>query len=565
MRTMVRPIPAMAMVLALASVAPGQTKDRAVQFALGDKGLTSLKCGGTEMLQDGGFRVTGAFFRKWDGEVYAADPAAGKLSKDAAGTRLTWTYPWGQVALRYTPGKDRLNLDVEITTNSDADTLVGIYVQLMELKFAKTPAFDNRSFLFYTPSNIAHNLNSPGVVGADCDGGVLAMCNEQVGRPLCFGYADPSDGQAKLVYPVLAYTARHPTTKERFPFIERFVYPGGRDHWCLSVRFARPGGSLNALTADLHKKFADTYRPQLAWKDRRPIGRLFISTSPRPKDKVPFPPPGNPRGWFNDRKVDVTTEEGIQTFQERALEWAQRCAKICKDMDAQGIVLWDVEGQEQPHMISYLGDPRSLPPEMEPIADELFKKFTDAGLRTGLCIRPQRPMRPIYGKKVSQVSWAHRSRILENLVSKIKAARKRWGCTLFYMDSNITWIGDPVKIPGAASYSAFLDDQMLQELTVQFPDCLILPEHDSLRSYAYAAPYSQLNHNKLVAPPSGVLLAYPKAFFVNCISPKEAEERHAEILNSVRRGDILFFDGWYASKTNAAVKGLYEEAAKADK
>ena len=61
-------------------------------------------------------------------------------------------------------------------------------------------------------------------------------------------------------------------------------------------------------------------------------------------------------------------------------------------------MIWDIEG-EPPGAAIYVGDPRamgSLSPEMEfkangrPVADEYFKIFADAGLRTGLTIRPTR-------------------------------------------------------------------------------------------------------------------------------------------------------------------------------
>ena len=89
-----------------------------------------------------------------------------------------------------------------------------------------------------------------------------------------------------------------------------------------------------------------------------------------------------------------------------------------------------------------------------------------------------------------------------------------------------------------------------------------MPEWENLRTYAYGAPYSQLNYNKLTAPPAHVLRAYPQAFLVNNPDKKSAEPRKEELVKAVKRGDILFFSGWWASGENPIVKEVYTAAAK---
>ena len=71
------------------------------------------------------------------------------------------------------------------------------------------------------------------------------------------------------------------------------------------------------------------------------------------------------------------------------------------------VIVWDLEGQEKPHCISYVGDPRKLPqvaPEMDRFADAFMKKFRDAGFRTGLTLRPTDYYEPTPGKR----DWTHR-------------------------------------------------------------------------------------------------------------------------------------------------------------
>ena len=540
-----------------AAVSSAQGADESIRISLGDAGLTSLQYGGTDLLHSGECLVTGAFLRKWDGTVYAADLAAGERSVSRPDRRCEWTYPWGRIGVWYRPEGSRLHLTVDVATERNADTLVALYLRIAELRFPSPPTFRNASFFFYGETTMAHNIGGPGIVGAEYDRGTVALCNEQMGRPLCFGFGDAADDGAGPTYPVLAYTGRHPMLKEKWPFIDRPVYPGGTDHFELSIRFGPAGAAADDLANELYQRFAQTYPFRLSWDDRRPIGRLFLSSA---HAELADNYPTNPRGWFNEKDIDVTTDEGRGQFRERLMKWADRAVEVCTDMGAQGVIAWDPEGQEYPHMISYLGDPRSLPPEMEPLADEFFSRFSDAGLRTGVCIRPQRPVRTAYGDNVFQLRFTDRRDLLTNLSQKIDAAQKRWGCTLLYLDSNVSWCADPVQIPEAEGYSAMVDDELLRELTAEHPDILLIPEWETLRTYAYCAPYSQLNYNKLTAPPPHVLRAYPDAFLVNAADLKTAEAQKHELTASVKRGDVLFFQGWYPARENAVIRSIYEGA-----
>ncbi len=508
----------------------------------------------------GKLAVTGAFFEKPLGDVYA-DESEPKV-KDAGDGRHVLSFPWGEVAVTYEAvegiaAERRINVSVETVVRSGSDPLVGLHLQLGELAFPAEPKLRNRSFLFYTKGDAAHNIGQPGVMVAAWDGGKVTLCNEQFRRPLAFGFGPA--GEDKKTRPVLVYTSRHPSTGERYPFIERPIHPGGRDVYELSIRFGGGDVAVNDMTADLYRRFGETYPHELEWPDRRPIGALFIS---RAHQSLEENWPKNPRGWLNAKDLDITTEEGRAEFKDRVMKWAGNVARIGKEMNAQGVVLWDPEGQEYPHMTSYLGDPRSIPEEMDAIIDEFFKTIRDAGLRTGVCIRPQRPMRPAYGPMVQQIGFKDPQARLANLSAKIEYAKERWGCTLFYMDSNVVYAGDPVKIPGVSGYSAYIDADVLRALTLKHPDVLIMPEWECLRTYAYTAPYDQLNYNKRVTPPEDVRLTYPDAFFVNRVDAKSAAEHREGLVSSVEQGNILYYSGWYGAKENDIVKAVYAEADK---
>jgi len=55
------------------------------------------------------------------------------------------------------------------------------------------------------------------------------------------------------------------------------------------------------------------------------------------------------------------------------------------------VIVWTWKVREKPHFISYVGDRAACPrlaPEMDRFADAFMKKFSEAGLKTGLTIRP---------------------------------------------------------------------------------------------------------------------------------------------------------------------------------
>ena len=525
-------------VLAMAGPAAEQP---VVEVEFGETGLQSLTAGGTDYLDDGRLKVTGAFLRRPDGRVYAADLNGAERSIDREARRVSLVFPWGRVETTYEAGAERLNLDVSVTNNRQHDVLVGLYVSPLRLKFPRKPKIQNRSYLFYMRASVAHNLGSPAIVGADGGRARVALCNEQLARPLAFGLGGPVDGNAR-VRPVLAYTGRHPMLKKRFPFIDRPVPPGGSDHWEMSVRFAPAETSLNAMTDDLFARYAELFPRELQWPDRRPIASIFVAGGGN------LPQPSNPRGYRFARKLDLRTEEGREKFPEKALEFADKCVEVCEKIGAQGIVVWNLEGQEYKHPITYLGDPRSLPPEMEAVADDFFQKFTDAGLRTGLTIRPSRPLRPAYDEKVEHVSWSAPVRYMRNLHRKIAYAKKRWACSIFYIDSNLRWSQDPFAFPDldGSGYSAMIDERSLAELQRRHPDVLIVPEHESAGTYAYGAPYVQPGNVHSFRSSDSVLRTYPGAFrMINAVNDKDLVFANMkEVVRAAVAGEAFFARGW---------------------
>jgi hypothetical protein len=317
----------------------------------------------------------------------------------------------------------------------------------------------------------------------------------------------------------------------------------------VSMRFGPAGAGVQDLSRDVLERYAGKYPFQVRWKDRRPIGAIFLAG---PQINVAT----NPRRWtMNFGEVDITNDKGKAAFRAALLKFADTSVEALKDTDAQGMITWDPEGEEFTGYC-YYGDPRlvsTLAPEMEfkndgtkSVIDEYFEKFRAAGLKVGVCIRPQ-AIAMIDGKPIHQA--AEDERAVQILRERIEYAKQRWGCTLFYVDST-------------ATVSGALDPDVFKALGNAYPDVLLIPENESMRYFAYSAPLNSYQHHKITSTPVGARMVYPNAFSVLMAPGADQPEDHDAMLNAVRQGDILLFNGWYGGIEAGKIKKLYEEAAQ---
>ena len=254
------------------------------------------------------------------------------------------------------------------------------------------------------------------------------------------------------------------------------------------------------------------------WPDRRPIGVLFPASNFHASAK-------NPRGWFSDPNLDVTGPGGQERFKKALMDYADASIAVLKRAGAQGVIVWNVEGEEYPHKISYIGDPRlvkMLAPEMDQEAGEFFKRFRDAGLRVGVTVRPQ--------KLVFDHGVPRQAGVLDMkqlLLDKIDYARTNWGATLFYIDS---------------TYGILRPDEALQLrlLAEQRPDILLIPEHHYLPYQAFTAPYVSLRKGTDGASAFAREL-FPSSFDVLDVADGSPDQAVAAWHN----GDIILFRAWY--------------------
>ncbi len=298
-----------------------------------------------------------------------------------------------------------------------------------------------------------------------------------------------------------------------------------------------PSLSAESVFRPRYRKLAEQFPRLVSWPDRRPI--LAVMTAASTKGyRLGYST--NPRGFIV--ADDVTTPEGLERFRKRMLTEARSLAAACRRANVQGVIIWDLEGQAFRHPVTYIGSPDRLliqAPEMDEIADDYFAIFYDAGVRAGVCVRPQklrlRPNRfphldpsnqfgspkggsPQYEQDGTYALTDGRfddQRVLELLADKIGYAYRRWKATLFYIDS-------PVNLTPA----------ILSELTRRFPDCLLIPEFAEPLWYGASAPLHPM--------PIHARRIWPEAFGVLGLGGFAGDNpTPQEVQTALREGHIL--------------------------
>ena len=466
--------------------------------------------------------------------------------RDKGHDTVDLVYPWGRISCAYVRQDDRLTMRLEVS-NTSSESLGEFSVRLMELNFPrvpdggtleagmfgfgfKGPEWPLDRWLLSIPS-VADPLYSVPIIRADFGTGALNFCSDDLECSVGIPHTtNPPDGT-------------------RYPLVTtcRDIKPGTTKIFNVSLRFGPAGAGVQDLSGDVLERYASKYPFQVDWKDRRPIGAIFLAGAQ-------INVPSNPRRWImNSGEIDVTNDKGKAAFRAALLKLADNSVQILKDIGAQGMITWDPEGEE---FIGdcYYGNPRLVPtlaPEMEfkndgakSAIDEYFEKFRAAGLKVGVCVRPQQ-IAIVDGRPRHQD--AEDEHAVQILRERIAYAKQRWGCTLFYVDSTTTaytWINPDV-------FKAVAD---------AYPDVLLIPENESMRYFAYSAPLNSYMHHKITSTPVGARLVYPKAFSVLMAPSGDQPEDHASLLDAVRHGDILLFNCWYMSDGAEKIKKIYGEA-----
>jgi hypothetical protein len=283
----------------------------------------------------------------------------------------------------------------------------------------------------------------------------------------------------------------------------------------------------------------------LNWPDRRPIGVIFLA-----RDNTSWS--DNPRGWFGDASLNIHTETGKESFRIRLTQTAKNIIQLAATVHAQGIIVWDIEGEQYPHPNgSFVGDPRlldRLAPEMDALADAFFRQLSAAGLRTGVLIRPQRASWE--NGQLDQAEFIfNNDAIVAELAAKIAYARQRWGCSLFYVDSNFSlW------------HLGVYNSDIFRRLRQTYPDILLVPEYEDADYFDCTSPYfDPTKHEKFpgtIISAAQVRASQPHAFSSIYIGHVDPSRDQQSLADAVAKGDILLYRGWWRGPEFGLVEAL---------
>ncbi len=558
--------------LILAAACSGQDSAQP-DIRLGPEGLEGLHYAGADLLADGGGvpEVRKVLLRQpqsgdaAEGDkpwLYAApDPLPehveadlGDVKRAADGDTRTLRYGWGEVACTYAVDGRRVDLRIRVANHSDRE-IDGLELSLLRLNLPGRPhgAIDNDGAMGYRKVRLAD--------------GVLALCNWEVKRPvnLAYGPADAKDPDGPTAIGLSIpheQWPHHPIATDRYFHIPgRPIPPGESDEYHVSLNFVPADAPDAELVAGLVEHVREARPMALEWDDRRPIGRLFLCHPFRRWET-------NPRGYLFGKGKDnnVFTEEGLAAFREGMLEYADRAVEILRKHDAQGVIIWDLEGQEYWHPMSYIGNPHEMSfisPEMERYSDEFIAKFTDAGLKVGLCIRPTeialgvRPYARFWHRDVPEP--------VEHLSRKIEYCKERWGVSIFYFDSNVypgSW--DPWGTYGTKKPDPripwTMPTRIIEAVQKRHPDVLIIPEHENDAYHLFTPTYKTAIVDEIGCPET-VRALYPRAFSCVATDPRTMDRLWDTYVRNVGAGDVLFVEGWYEPVVNYYSDGIYREAA----
>jgi len=468
------------------------------------------------------------------GEIPGQNPTGSSWNADKK--VLNFHYTWGRIKVRYTTEAKEIDMAISVFNNTSDSTLNGLELMPLTLNFPTMPAGFNGG------PQAAFGDQSPGVVVANYGNGTIALVNEDVDRPLYTAYVCDPETATQNQYMACISSAPIRGQPGSWPILQEPIAAQASTTYHLALRFGGKAATAQKLAADVLAKYAAANPDTVNWTNRNPIAYLTpAGSAPAGRSAT------NPNGWFNDPTVDVTTPAGLASFEKRLLAYATASVGIMKTMGAQGVITWDLEGEQYPNA-DYIGDPRvatTLAPELnyDDVVDQYFAIFRNAGLETGVTIRDAQfvdnngdPFQVVLSNPQDEVNM---------LVSKIQYAMQQWGCTLFYIDST-NWASSP---------------WVLQQVHQQCPGTLLIPENGNLGEYAVSAPYGDVRNGAL-GTPQLVKDIYPDAFSViNPAAGNLTQDIQNSLVQSVLAGDILMFGGWTMQGNNEIIKSIYTEAA----
>lgn len=508
-------------------------QDPVVGIGFSEKGLSSLKVGDEEFLAGGlpavswvsgsdgkpiGFKLTGSAF-------------------DSAAKKLTMTYDWGKLTCLYDPLPDGLRVRVTLE-NTSQQMIRSINMNLLSLKSLGEGRVQQPTFCVGEPAfNFFKGSAGSAVFGV-----------EDPKFPLSLDFNN--DKKSGLVIPRAGFGGGRVVVDG--VQMDQVLEPGQKLEFSLILRVGPAGTDPMMLADDLIGAFRKANPCILTWPDRRPIFRAFFGGG-LPKDAA----------VANLKNPDaVVPPQPDEKFHAMLLKKIDGLIESAHMVDAQGMVLWDLEGGTFPHAITYIGDPRLvrlLNPQMDLFSDEAIKKLKDAGLRVGITLRPSRV---VYDAEKNSARHLHTGvEPLSELEAKIDYAKQRWGCTIFYVDTNFFW--RPYG-PDKKFQSGRLTSDLWRKLRTKYPDTLFIPEFTATGDYASVAGYGEADMGDYGMPAMAKAL-YPDAFRVIVIEDADPSEKFDRFVEALKNRNCLMTFGQGATNLNAVMIRRMQETIALEK
>lgn len=452
------------------------------------------------------------------------------------------TYEWGSLTTTYEPLPHGLRMHLTLA-NTTAEPITELSINL----FRATGLGEAQQV-----SQPTWGIEGPPIVhGVGENGSLLFIQEGSDGKPLILDLNVTRDNQTQSVH--LSGRANFGGNRVILDNVTaaRMIPAGGKEELVFAVLAGPAGSDPLELASDVIDAYRQANPMRLDWPDRRPIVRLYFHGGTSREQAL-----------ANMKDPDaVKPPTADEAFRKRVLDRMKSCIAASKAVDAQGVIIWDLEGETFPHPTTYIGDPRHirlLNPQMDLVIDEGMQLLKDAGLRVGVTIRPSSVR---YVTERDAVAHVHSDvDPLAELDAKIAYAKQRWGCTIFYIDTNFFWRPYP---PDNKWQSGQLPPELWKTLLARYPDTLFIPEFGNPNDFAYTAAYGEADMG-LYGVPTLVRAVWPQAWRVITVEDADGYHEFERFVTAVREGNALMSFAYGMTHYMVAMQRIYHEAALRD-
>lgn len=518
----------------------------------------------------------------WQYDYREASLEDAQAATDRQEQQAARQYEWGEVRVAYELDGNHLKLAVELE-NQTKSAIADFRVRLLTLNLPNKPKALETKHRRYGKGLHESTLDQATALEVDAPQGKLFASYDSFAPPIRFGI-DGAAADDPGRYPM--YIAGGVRAVPRGEVVAPqmglpYLPPGQTLKLRFSIRFAAADARRGEVLRPFYRMFREFQSPMLEWPDRRPIGASFLMQE-FGKEPAKFGQEGvNPRRWFS-MIIEMDSPEGRSLLRKQMRGLAYSSLRAAARMNAQGVLLWNVEGGF--HSTGWVGDPRMLPilsPELDKAIDDYFRIIREGGFTPGVTLRPgqvrwndgrnnwsqgagnydpkDNPVLDKFDKYLEahpHEPWWRVYPVAERLANKIEYAKKRWGCKIFYIDTNFVhrgW-GPKQKFGGR-----LMETHIFRKVREAHPDVLIIPEIMKGRTayLAQIAPYGQLGYGRVRSRygPDWTRDLLPGYFGTNYVSDGDLWGSRVQRVQELARGLIFFFQGWgWSNNSNAVIE-----------